>query len=437
MQHKIAVPKSEYNLRMNDKNLKSFIFLKLLIVLVLAFFLTGCWGYREVDEQAFVLVLGIDKGVKDVIGVTALIAVPKGITGGGGMGGVVGGNGSPSTMIVRVEAKTILSALDLFNSFVERRISLKHTRLVIFSSELARQDISQYIAPLTRFRQFRRNIFIGVSTGLAKEVVEKIKPVMESNPAKYIELLLASQSYSSTIPVSLIHHFNIAAKSLGEQPVAFLIGTHRHIAGKGMGRPSSEGAFIAGHIPREGGTDVEIMGTAVFRGGKMVGELNGDETTILNMLKGNYREALFALDDPLKPGMYIPLEISARQKPSIKVSLDSEGLPVLDVTVFLEGDFISIQSGLPYEKPSLTPLVEKSLEKVLARMAARFLEKAQNQFQADVAGFGNKARYLVATWQDWEKLNWPELYPEAKISIHFDLKMRRIGLLRKSVPVQE
>ena len=43
----------------------------------LAFLSSGCWGKREIEERAFIHVMGIDKGELERIHVTVLIAVPR------------------------------------------------------------------------------------------------------------------------------------------------------------------------------------------------------------------------------------------------------------------------------------------------------------------------------------------------------------------------
>jgi hypothetical protein len=52
-----------------------------LFLLICLLFQTGCWGFREVDEEAFIMILGLDKGKENLLVLTAQIAVPRGMGG--------------------------------------------------------------------------------------------------------------------------------------------------------------------------------------------------------------------------------------------------------------------------------------------------------------------------------------------------------------------
>jgi len=203
---------------------------------------------------------------------------------------------------------------------------------------------------------------------------------------------------------------------------------HHHRQPQGV----REGDFLAGQLPRKGVGKVEVLGSAAFRDSKMVGTLNGTQTAILNMFRGWFFESLFAFPDPGRPDRFVILRVKKERKPEIKVRLDAEGMPEVRVRVALDAEIISIQSGINYERPEKLSILEEALNRQMERLAGELVRKAQEEFRADIFGFGFKARRLAATYPQWESMNWPELYPEARVSITFDTKIRRIGLLRKT-----
>ena len=405
------------------------------VVLLSPLLFSGCWGGREPDETAHILFVGLDKGKENVLTMTVLIGVPRTMAGGDSMGEGGGGSGKP-VITVSVESRTILTGLDMINSIVERRSTLRHLKVIIFSGELAREGLDRYMAPLMRFPEFRRTIFLAVSQGSARELLEKFQPLMENNPAKYAELLFSSQRYVGFIPFAQIHHFYNDSKSLSVEPVCILVGlqeteqVHHHRQPQGV----REGDFLAGQMPHKGGGEMEVLGSAVFRDSKMVGALNGTQTAILNMLRGWFFESLFAFPDPGRPDRFIILRVKKERKPEIKVRLDAQGMPEIRARVPLDAEIISIQSGINYERPEKLAVLERALNLRLEGLAGELVRKTQEEFRADIFGFGFKARRLVATYPQWQAMNWPELYPEARVSITFDTKIRRIGLLRKTTP---
>lgn len=412
--------------------------IRVLIVVFLCLLATGCWGYHEIDETAHVVALGLDRGEHNVLTVTAQIAIPKGIAGPPGGGGAAGGGGGPnrSFFVVSVDAPTILSALELLNAFIDRRARLDHTKVVIFSEELAREGVWRYLDPLARYREFRRSTFVMVVTGRAREVLEKTTPILEDNPAKYYELLFLGYKYTEFIPLAQFHYFYNAQKSLAQVPVA-IMGSLQGKKPLPEGRArKSKGSYTAGGIPRQGGPKLEVMGGAVFRGGRMVGEMNGDELGIVNMLRGTFRRTISSIEDPRVKGAFVVVDIRPRAHPRVDVHF-VEGVPVVRARVFLEGDLMSVQSGYPYERPENLQVIEREVARRFAEQARLLVEKSQNEWQADVFGFGNAARRLVPTWPAWRKLNWPAAYPDADIRITFDFRIRRTGLLHESAGLSD
>lgn len=412
--------------------------LLLSVIAVCSLLLTGCWGYRETDETAHVLLLGLEKGKENVLSLTALIAVPRRMGGGGGGGGVGGGGGGGGgqkpVITVSVECRTILTGLDMINSVIERRATLDHLKVILFSREIAEEGLDRYMAPFLRYPQFRRTVYLGVCQKSCRELLEKFEPVMEANPAKYAELLMGSQKYVGFIPFNQIHHFVTDWKSKSAEPVCVLVDLEREGEGKEGGKPSGkeEGDFLAGQLPRKGGNKIEFIGSAVFRGTKMVGTIDGSETVILNVLRGWLKETFVAFPDPSRPDRFVIVRLLAERKPKIEVRSGEDGGASIDVRVFLDAEIISVQSGENYERPDRLAELEKKINTLLENKTQSLIRKTQEEYRADIFGFGLKARRLAATYPEWQKLDWPEIYPRAAVSVTYAVKIRRFGLLRKT-----
>jgi len=416
---------------------RSILSLVLAVLLAGLLFLPGCWGYHEIDETAHILLLGIDKGKENALTLTALIAVPRRMGGGGGGGAVGGGGGGGGgqkpSVTVAVECRTVFTGLEMINSVIERRATLNHLKSVVFSEEMTKDGLGFHLNALMRYPEFRRTVFIAVCRKSARELLEKLQPLMEANPAKYVELYMGTQRYVGFIPFNQVHHFYNDMKSESSEPVCALISLERREGVKGAGKEQKkpEGDFVAGELPRQGGNKTELIGSAVFHGEKMAGTISGSETVILNMLRGWFRETVYAFPDPQSPGRFVVFRLLAERKPQVKVRLNVERIPAIDVRVPLDAEILSIQSGVHYEEPDRLPVLQQEINRRLEKETARLIRKTQEQFRADIFGFGFKARKLAATYPEWRQMNWPELYPEAQTRVVFDVQIRRVGLLRK------
>ncbi len=409
-----------------------------LLTLLVLLFAAGCGSNFEPDALSYVLLIGIDNGAQNLLRVSYLIAVPKVIAGGGqGGGGGGGGEGQRSAEVITVEAPSIYASMNMVNSFVGRKISLMHAKGIIFSEAMAKDGSMSVIVPgLTQFRETRGTAFIAVARQKPEEILTKMTPFLESNPAKYIELLAGNQSFTGYIPGEKLQDFYNDLKIGGINPVSLLFAVSDENLPPHNGQSSyrSEGDYIAGEMVKKGGVFLEAMGAAVFREGKMVGTLNGDETSIYSMFRGQYDRRIYTIKDPLKPGNLVIMDVSQADKPRIKIKLTGEG-PIIEARLSLEGNVLGVNSLIDYSLPRYRSLLEQAFEELIEQQARDLVEKTQQEYRSDIIGFGNKARRLVLTQKDWEQLNWPALFEEAQVSVDVEYKIRRTGTLLRLMPV--
>ncbi len=405
---------------------------KMVLLLVCLFSLlitAGCWGARETDELGYVLSLGIDKGVENVIQVTFQIAIPQSPEGGGG-------GDKENNIVVSVEAASLFGALQLANSFVSRELTLIHNRAVIVSEEIAREGISKYLEPLVRSRDIRRNTFFLVTRGKAKEFVESNQPLLERNAARDFELLLAGRKVVGFIPDSIINDIHRSVNDYGREAIIALVGVNNGKEGEEKQEDyqtivKSEMALSPNEVPREGGNKIEAIGLAAFRGDRLKGYLNGLETGYYQMITGDFKSAIYSFPDPEKSDEYlIVVKVTKGRNPQFKVVFE-EGkvVPSFEVTLVLEGEILSIQSGLEYEKGSKEKELEEYLARYLASGANDVIKKTQNELACDIFGLGDKLRKYFWTFQEWKDYNWLEKYPSAEVNVKVNFMIRRTGLL--------
>jgi len=406
-----------------------------LLIMFMILFSAGCGSNYEPDELSYVLLIGIDHGAQNLLRISYLIAVPKNISG----PGQGGGGGGQTASVVTIESPSIYASMNMVNSFVGRKISLMHNKGIIFSEAMAKDGSMGVIVPgLTQFRETRGTAFIAVSRQKPEEILTRMKPLLETNPAKYFELLAGNQSFTGYIPSEKLQNFYNELKVGGINPVSILIAIsdEKLPPYNGQSNYRSEGDYVAGEMVEKGGVALEAMGAAVFREGKMVGILNGNETSIYSMFRGQYRRRIYTVKDPLKPGNLVIMEVNQAANPRIKVFLTKEGT-VIEARFLLEGNVLGVNSLIDYSLPPYRPVLEKVFEEYIEQEARNLVEKTQHEYRSDILGFGNKARHLVLTQKDWEQLNWPVLYENAQVSVEVKYKIRRTGTLLRLMPISK
>lgn len=149
-----------------------------------------------------------------------------------------------------MESSSLYASMNMVNTFVGRKISLMHAKGIIFSGKMARDGtMAQFIPTLTEFRETRGTAFLAVSKGKPEQILAEMKPVLEANPAKYIELLAATSQYTGYIPAMQLQEFYNESKIEGIAPVSILFASSQDKPpADGQGKFRHEGAHVAGQM---------------------------------------------------------------------------------------------------------------------------------------------------------------------------------------------
>lgn len=414
--------------------------LAFLLLTISSISLTGCYDKREVDELAYPLAIGLDIGEANELRLSLQLAAPLEIGGGGGgaSGGGGGGGGGErkSSSIITVDTPSLYSGLNLINNIISKEIIVSHAKVIVVSKKLAEKGFTIYLHALERGREFRPDIFVIISNGPVSEYLENVKPTLESNPSKYYELLLGNK-FTSFYPSIRLNNFYFANESDAIQPVAILsdIGKYEtadqlKMAADDKKTGGLEGQYEAGKIPIAAKKQNEVMGMAIFKEGKMVGTANGTESSCYQLITGEYNYSYWTIPDPLEKGKIVVMNIQQRKLPAIRVDLKN-GKANIYITLDLESDFTSIQSDQDYENHP--EIIEQAAAELLKKEIMAFLKRTTDEFNSDICGFGNTVKGKFLTWAEWKNYKWFEKYKDTNFHVGINLKMRRTGLMIRSV----
>ena len=410
---------------------KTMILLLMLLVLLGAL---GCNGAVETDEVGYVIAVGVDKAeAEGQLKVSYQLALPTVLGGEGGSGG-----DKQTSKVITITGANLAECRNLLNSKMAVRPDLSHIKAIVIGMELARHGIGETFGPIMRFKEYRGTMFVMVAEGTAEDYLRNNKPLFEMTPAKYYELVMESSLESSYYIRSSLHQFYDRLKSKNGEAYAVLLGVNQnttvHIKKADQLTPGQKSIpYKASELPVRGGNPVEHIGVAMFRGEKMVGQLDSLETRYFMMVLGKFRNSYLIIEDPLVAKYKVNLLIRPAKGPEIVASL-AEGSPSVTVKVFLEGEITSISSGINYEEGQYTTLVENTVAAIVQQDIVKMLKHTQ-EVDSDVVGFGYYFRPLFATYPEYEKFAWNDRYNETEISVEVKMKIRRTGLMGKTFPV--
>jgi len=236
--------------------------------------------------------------------------------------------------------------------------------------------------------------------------------------------------------VTQFTQFYQRTKSAAVNPTAPLVAiSKKEELGKSEPPPHNKlGDYLAGDMPSIE-KDPQFLGTAVFKADRMVGELTGDETRYLNMITGKLSQSFLIIDDPKKKGQSVGMTLRQARNPEVKVNLAGDR-PEIELHIFQEPEIVGVTSGINYESTELKNVLEKALANIIRERCESLVTRAREEFGSDIFGFGRQARKKFITLDQWEKYNWGEAFPLARVDIKVDVKIRRTGLMLKTRPPQ-
>ncbi|NLX76006.1 MAG: Ger(x)C family spore germination protein [Clostridiaceae bacterium] len=416
----------------------------LLLVTISMVFTSGCFDAIEPDEMAYVVALGLDDGTDDNLIITLLLAVPIAV----GVGPEPGEIDNATNMIT-VAAPTILGGINVINSLISKRVNFTQTKLIVISKELAEKGVERFINTFIRFREFRPDTYIGISRGRAEEFLKESKPVLEINPSKHFELVMESFKYTGFSSGSTIEEFYSKMECTCNEAVAVLLDISQieetgDLAGVLANRKNSDGEVLEGDytatdMPVVYENKVRQMGSAVFKGDKMVGELTGRETFYYLMVSGKLGEIRYTMPEPdiaAHSRAYVTLRLSRARKPEVRVKIKDDK-PVVNIRISLEGDILAVTGNNDYSTGESLKKLENYASDYIRRNVVSFLEKTRDDFNSDICFIGKSVKKTFLFWEDWIKFNWTDKYKNAQFVVDVEVKIRRSGVMVKQVPVNQ
>lgn len=376
--------------------------------------ISGCWDNRELNKLAIVSGWGFDRAKNGDYLISIQSIVPGLVKGSTGMSG--SDIQKPITpMPVEVDhcqGNTIFEALNRYTTRGSRTLFFPHTRIIVFGKKVARQGLYPLVEAVFRMRESRPNTLLVVAEDEASQILAA-RDSIETIPALGIadEIELAGESSKYPVETSL----DFANQLLGRTtaPILPIIGVFEATSSEGL------------PIKRVG-----VKGTAVFKGDKMVGELNERESRGLLWVIGKVKHG------------YLVTNTSSQEKSTFLIVGAQNRIDPM-----IEGDRIKItivitEHGnlMEYKGPGpLNPKVIKSLQDSAADAIKSEVLAALNKsrtLNADFFGFGEIIhRKYKNKWKTLEP-RWNEIYPNIEITLNVKSEFKNFGEIN-SLAIQD
>lgn len=378
----------------------------LVFVLVLSVLsLTGCWDRTEVNDLATITAAGIDKKGEQSIELSVAVYVPKGggqdMSSGGGQGMSSGGKAEP--LIRSAEGNTIAEAMSRLQAKFPRRLFWGHCKVFIFSEKIAREGIDVHLDFILRAPTVRGQTNMFVSHGKAKDVLKLIPP-LERNIS---DVLTKSATKELALVMEAGKMNTMLANDTKDTATPWI-----HIL------PPDPEIDPKTTIPY-------IVGTAIFRKGKMVGHIDDSGTEGLLWMRKELHWSILTVTFPETRG-FVTIRFTKDQSkivPEIK-----EDQWTITFKTEAEGQIIQNTTNLDLDtNVNFSTLLEHEVKKKVSRNIMLALNQVQKKMHSDVFGFGEAFhRKYPKEWNE-VKDNWKHLYPKVEVKMNIKIYIRNTG----------
>ena len=360
----------------------------LAVCLALMLCLSGCSEARQVENQAFVVLLGLDRAAEDGIELTVQVPRIKGSEDGSEENG--------DFMVLTAVGRTFTEALEVCSIASPRRINLTQVKMIVVSEALAREErfpalLKEMAATYTLYS----TSYFTVCEGGARAFIEREVPTFSADASTSLTALLEHHSSRGYIPRTTFAEVYYRTNSFYSDPVAVLAGGTADNAAHGPA-DDAPAPIHPENVPATLENGNAFAGGALFRQGRFVGTLDAAEMTFVNLLLGRREEIILRTDAG-----------SVRLFPSCKpkIHIDCKSNPMT----------ISYAQRFTMESTTGTDDPEEVCAKI-GEQIANLVLKCQ-RLGVEPFGMADRAAAQFLTTARWEEFNWLERFTSARVSI--------------------
>ena len=430
--------------------IKNDIIKKIFIITILFFLLAAFNEYsnsaQNIDNLSYAVAIGVDIGKTAKYKISLLLTTMESSatesaisdpssgssSGSESSSNPVSSTGSTSSnfIIQTVETDSIDSALNIANSYINKTINLSHCKILLVSEEIAKQGVEPLVNSLINKVETRPDCSIIVSEIPENEFEEDKKPKIEELISKYYDVaanLETGRGYSETIK---LNEFYLTLNDTFYQPYASLGTTYNTTKNTNDENVSSDlDTQSKTLVTNSEKQSVEVMGLAVFKKDKLVGNLTADQTLSHQLITNELDFSTINITSPFNLNETLDIYISTFKNPKIKVEI-SNSSPFVQVNLFVAARIVSFNS---YEINLLTEdklnLIQSTVKQHLEKQLYDYLYTTSREYNSDISGLGRYAVKNFRTINDWNSYNWLENYKNSTFKVNVDISIKTGNLL--------
>ncbi len=375
---------------------------KLMIILLICSLqlVSGCWNYREVNDVNIVTGLAIDYDSKAKQYILSSEIIDFSVEGGHGE-------------VISIRGKTLFDAIRNMISKSGKKLYFGHAKVFIISEEVAEKGLVPIMDLIYRDAELRSDMWLLVSDETAaSDLLNVAITELETVNSFHLEKNMKSQKYLSKTYTILQWRLVQDIYAEGISPAIPLVRLSK----------------------RDGKLGTEVKGTAVFRGDKMVGVLDENETKLFLILKKLNQLGLWIIEPKIMEEQYkVTLEMFNCDT-NISVVPTDIGPKIL-VDIQSHTGIAEVGGTVDILEENAFKQLEKQSEMQIKQDTEDFIKRVQTEYKSDIFGFGKLIKKRMPKYWKEHKGDWNELFSSLPVEVTVDIIIRSSSLTYKPIKI--
>lgn len=351
--------------------------MKKLLLLLISLTLCGCWNYKELNYLSIVSGIAIEKSNDEyILGIQIINTQEK----------------NNNFITLKTKGKTVHEALNNISLISSKKVYIGHNKLFIIDEKIAKEGIEQIIDFLMREPESHKQFQVLIAKNKTLNILENI-------PAKDILLLLevASKQKGNITKVTYDELLSNIHK-VGIEPVIPVIELNDT-------------------------NKITLIGMSVFKGDKLLGYLNYNESLGFNLIRNNVKKDVISFKcDSNNYGSFEIVTLNTSF--SIKIVNDNPFVNIDTIgSLYLSEINCDLDISKNSERKKLMGIINQQMKEIIKNT----IETVKNEYNTDIFGFGY---YLYQNnYQYWKNnhSNWNNLFKNIAYKINVDLNISKKG----------
>lgn len=343
--------------------------LKWIFPLLLLFFSTGCYNYRELNQIALTSAIGIDlsdDGKEYIVSIQVLNTQKQGSDS--------NYSGSqPKFILYQQKGPTLQHALRTIILESPRRLYVNHINLLIIGEKLAKEGIEDVLDFFARNTEFRKDFLVAISReSNPEEVMQILTPLETLNSKNIRDSIIADVNfYGMATKVTFEDLLNtyLNKKTNIVLPSIAVIGNSK----KGEGEDN-----IKQSIPD---ATVQIKPLAIFKDNKMLDYLTEEESRVYNYVQNNIQNSIITLGCS-DTGKFTAEIISNKTK--LEPDIQNKKITI---SVKAKASIKEINCNSDLLEPKVITELEDKINQEIERVIEKDVTNVIRTYKTDIFGF--------------------------------------------------